>query len=454
MKWLSLRLNIISILFINDFKHYIFIQTQTPTRQTVEASVLTDKSDKSESVQVNSLPPQPPPPPLQIEQVSSPPQTPPSHTPPTPHSEPPLKTGSAQGFVHIFDIPSEVVKEELKDIEMNRTIHSLDVEKGDQDASQNLFNVDVKRKTDEECASEVTNRDYKEEDVYQEQTGLQVLNVTPKSDTRKHRLSRHTSENLDKNKELHIPTPVSPKPNQIDINYENMTMDNLYEEFCSGRISFEDFYQISTNIPENEVREETLHKLDKRESIRVLEQQVSEAAQSINESQLLVEKVKSLIHEPESDRYTLQSYKSNDTFRSNQNSTALDNISKEDPRWQEALNVYKNWGKSETLLRFLDATNFENITSDMIDEIIQCENGAQLNDDRISDTTHIKNKMTSRMRSDERTKHRDVNHYEFTQNELDADSTSSNLWKTSERMKLSSSRSESPVLHLSLSAIR
>lgn len=455
----------------------------------VEASVLTDTfvSNKSESVHFDSLLPPPPSPPsaspslpFQVKQASPPsqsadlpPQTSPSYTAPSHHSQAPSDTGSAQGFVHIFDIPSEVVKEELKDVEMNRTIHSLDVENGDQHAVQSLFNLDEKRET-EECLNQVK-KDYK----IQRAPAVQTLDRTAKGDTRKRRLTNFTSHDLDKDIELNIATPLSPIPSKIDIDYENVTMDKLYEEFCSGRISLEDFYQISTSIP-GEVMEESLHKLDKKESIQALEQQVLEAAQSISESQHLVEKVKCLIQEPEAteaDRHTAQNCKSDEKFLSNfshrqQNGMDLGNILKQNAGWQEALSVYRNQGKRDTLLQFLDAVDFENITSDMIDEIIQCENSTWANEawktserkanydstflgqKKTRSTTLNRNKLLPRIRSDEMSRHKDLDHQEIMQNEVDVDTTSSDLMVTEDRMKVLSSRNESPELHLNLTHIR
>lgn len=453
-----------------------FIQTQTPALQVVEASVLTDNvvSSKSESVQVDSLlppPPSPSPSPaFQVQQASPPPESadlPPQSSPSCPapghHSQAPSDIGSAQAFVRIFDTPSEVVQEELKDIEMNTTIHSLDVENGNQHAFERHFNLDEQRET-EECLNQDVEKEYNEGSLFQKHPAVQK------------RPTSSTSQSLDKDKELNKATPLCSIPSKIDIDYQNVTMDKLFEEFCSGRISLEDFYQMSSNIP-GEVKEETACKVDKKESILALEQQVSEAAQSITESQHIVEKVKCLIQEPEvtEDRYSAQNCNSNEKFVSNfshrhQDSMVLSKKIKESAGWQEALSVYRNQGKTDTLLHFLDTVDFENITSDMIDEIIQCENSIwpnekwkmsqpKANDDSTfigqkRSTTRISNKMLPRMRSNEMSKRKDLDHWEAMQNEVDLDTTASDLMITEDRMKMLSSGSESPGLHLNLAYTR
>ncbi|XP_063881049.1 uncharacterized protein LOC135111554 isoform X2 [Scylla paramamosain] len=459
------------------------VQTQTAALQTVDASVLTDSAvfGKSESVQVGSLlPSPPPPPPLKTKQPSPPPQSAvlppqpsPSYTAPTHNSRPPSETGSAHHFLHTFDTPSETVKEELKDMEMNRTALSLDVGKSDQYVVHGLFDIGEKRKAEE--YPKITNSDYNEESSLQKQTADHILDGTTRNDVREHRLLSHTAQNLCNDKKLYKAAPVSSVTITTDVLVKNMTMDNLYEEFCSGRISLEDFYLMSSNIPEDERKKESLQKIDNKGNILTLEQQVLEAAQSISESQHLMEKVKCLIQEPEAaetDTHTSQNCKSDEKFLNHshrhQNSMAVARISK-DVAWQEALSVYKNHGKVDSLLRFLEAADFENVTSAMINEIIQCENSIQSSEARkaseqkvhddillghknIDNITLTNNKILPRIKVNKMSEHK--GHCEMLLNSVDTDTTGSGLLLTQDRMNLLSSRTESQELHLSSPFIR
>lgn len=347
---------------------------------------------KSESVQVDSpitpveLPPSPSPSPqvnqssLQSPSAALLPQHPsasyklefqaPSH-----YAQAPLDTGT--GFVHIFDTPNEIVEEKLKDIEMNRTIPSLDVHKSYEAADSE------ERKSAKSLGYAKGEYDRKANSLHEKQL-VQTSHETGGSDMRELERSNYSAQKLDDDQLNSVPF-VSSVPNEVQRNDDNMTIDKLYQEFCIGKISLDDFHQMIISIPEEEeVKEDSLPETNKR-SIGALEQQVLEAAQSISESQHLVSRVRLLMEDTEkaeTDKPAAQSHRSCKMFSSNSshrqhNDVNMASSSREPAQWQEALSVYRKQGKIDTLIQFLNAVDFENITSDMVDEIIECENNIQ-----------------------------------------------------------------------------
>lgn len=287
-------------------------------------------------------------------------------------------------FVHMFATPNEIVKEELKGIEMNKTLHSLNLHKNYESAGFSSANVCEESKC-EKSFGHAEGKDDREASLLHEQQVIQTLDETGRRDIRELERSGYSSPQKFVNDQLNSVQFVSSVPNEISRNYDGMTIDKLCEEFCSGKISLEDFYQKSITIPKEEEMKEYLLPQMKKKGIQILEQQVLEAAQSISESQHLASRVRLLLDDTKThkeDRLPAQSHRSCEKFSNNSshrqyNDMAVAGTSRDNLPWQKALSVYRKQGKLDTLIHFLDAVDFENITSDMVDEIIECENNIQ-----------------------------------------------------------------------------
>lgn len=310
---------------------------------------------------------------------------------PSHYSQASLHTGT--GFVHIFDTPNEIVEEELKDLEMNRTIPSLDVHKSYEAAAS-------EDRKSEKSLGYVKDEYDRMANSFHEKQVLQTSDEIGGSDIRELESSSYSAQKLVDDQLNSVPF-VSSVPNEIQRN-NNMTMDKLYQEFCMGNISLDEFHQMIINIPEEvEDKEDSLPETNKR-SIESLEQQVLEAAQSISESQHLVSRVRLLMEATETaetDKPAAQSHRSCKMFSSNSshrqhNDVNVASSSREFARCQEALSMYRKQGKIDTLIQFLNDVDFENITSDMVDEIIECESNIKLEEVK---------KMSGSLRTDENT---------------------------------------------------
>lgn len=279
---------------------------------------------------------------------------------------------TSTGFVHLFHTPDEVAEEELKDIEMNKTIHSLDVHGGDEGAAAE------ERKSVKSLGYAKGKDDRKADSLNKEQV-IQTLGETGMNDMKELQRSNYPQQLVDD--QLDSASFVSPVPKEIT-NDDDMTVDKLYEEFYCGKISLEDFHHRIIRIPKEDVKEDSLPEV-KKKNIEALEQQVFEVAQSLSESQHLVSRVRLLMEDTETaeiDKDAAQTQRSRKKFSGNSSRRDHDNVtnsSRDNAQWQEALSLYRKQGKKEPVIQFLDAANFENITCDMVDEIIECENNIQ-----------------------------------------------------------------------------
>lgn len=472
-------------LVINCFDS--IFQTQTFIPQTKEASVLAEVTVLSESkcVQVDSLtaavnsPSLLSPSPQLNQSLPPPPALPPQYPSgsfklefqtPSHLLQTPSDTGTR--FVHTFDTPNEIVNVELKDIEMNKTIHSMEVQESDEGADSS-----VERKL-EKVIGHAKDKEDRRASLPLDKQVNQTLDEKGRSDMKEVERSNYFSQKAVANHLNSVPV-ASLASKAISRNYDNMTIDKLYEEFCDGNISVEDFYQRSINIPvEEEVRGDSLPKMNKK-SIQALEQEVSEVAQSINESQHLVSRVRQLMENtevPERDKFGAQSYRPHEKFSESSSLRQCNDVEvaislTDNMQWQEALSVCRKQGKLDALIQFFDANDFENITSDMVDEIIEFENSIQSKESQkspgcmktdfsillhkkgISKRTFAAKKEPPLVGSDDGFFNKAGNPQDPVQKETQS-TASSDLTKTEEWQKSPLSGSELSELHLNLANIR
>lgn len=468
-----------------DFFNSCF-QTQTYITKTKEASVIAEVIVPSESkcVQVDSLPsavksPSPKSPSPQVNQ-SAPlsPDLPPQHPSssyklefqvPSHLLQTPLDTGTR--FVHTFATPDEIVKAELKDMKMNKILHSMEVQESDKAAD-----LSKNRKIDNFLGLAEDKESRKASLPHDEQVN-QTLSKTGRSDTKEIERSNYSSQEL-VSKQLNTVQFVSSVPKEISKNDDTMTIDKLYEEFYNGKISLEDFNQICISILEEEVREDPFPVVNEK-SIWALEQEVSEVAQSISESQHLVSRVRQLmenIDQSETNRLKMQSYRSHDKLSDNSSLRPPKDVNeasdlRDNTQWKEVLSVCRKQGNLDMMVKFLEAVDFENITSAMVDEIIESEKNVQskkinqysgcieandslsIHEKRVCNRMVVGNKELPSMGGNDTFNNNSGNCQHSAQTEA-CSAAGSELTRTEEWPKSSLSSTELSELHLDLANIR
>ncbi|XP_045608316.2 uncharacterized protein [Procambarus clarkii] len=167
-----------------------------------------------------------------------------------------------------------------------------------------------------------------------------------------------------------------------------ITMNELFEAFSDGRITLEDVYKMSYHISVEDGKtgkeEQILDCKGNSQDIEELEQQAIETALGLDESRNLLSKVNHLLQISENlekERLKTRRYQALDeniqqSSSKNKKNLAHDitsNAFVKPLRWQEMLSSYKKSGNPDMLLNFFETVNLEEVTDEMIDEMIMCE---------------------------------------------------------------------------------
>ncbi|XP_069948983.1 uncharacterized protein [Cherax quadricarinatus] len=317
------------------------------------------------------------------------------------------ETGTLQGIVHVVDIPHAIAQRRLKEIgdELNKTIHCCELDvipspAGAREVSEVLSNS-LENSKDKKVRDKVAtdrlqtlhdlllNESALEKDKYDEffqHYETQKMQTIVSVDNKENILLtegqiEHERHEIPEHELPVITTDSSPKQQYQGNN--KITMNELAEAFSDGRITLENLYKMSYSMPiENE--EKVLVERDANQDVEDLEQQALKAAVGLNESRTLLSKVNLLLQTSEKlEKERLESQRlealdknithSSSIIKKNQAYDITQNIPFDNLGWQEMLSSYKKTGNPDMILRFVETVNLEDITDEMIDEIMKWE---------------------------------------------------------------------------------
>ncbi|XP_042207025.1 uncharacterized protein LOC121855908 isoform X2 [Homarus americanus] len=399
------------------------IQTQTEDRPLKSVSVCTDIATSPQAAPpTHSLP-------QQILPVTHHPQSLENHSSPIPatyetlaidlgtkalntSSKFVMEETATGGIAHIVDLPQEIVQQHLEEIrdELNKTIQYQEPDtveqrvkpsSGDANGKVEVLRDTVKILRDDKVDDKVRRLD--SIGLNTNRSSLETNNLDKvfkyyESQRNRNQGLGKDEENILQAEAIHTGAelseddlPVTRTRDALEERFiisDQLNMNEIFEAFYNGRITFEDLYKISSDLPMEALKvkqeEEIVEKRVDIQDIQRLEQQTVEAARGLCESHNLLSKVSLLLQTSEKleeervKRDRSRSLSRNRRYSSSErkkihshvhtNNTSFENLG-----WQETLSTLRESGNSDILLRFVENVNPEDITDEMIDEIIKYE---------------------------------------------------------------------------------